>query len=151
VHPLLEDLERLLETHLRRNKVELVIEENNLGDSCVHGFADRLKQVFINLSLNAIEAMQPDGGKLMIRLLENRKEKEIGIAFIDSGLGINPLDMTLIFDPFYTTKDTGMGLGLSICYDIVRDHSGSIAVENNEDAGATFTVWLPLSNRKPAK
>jgi PAS domain S-box-containing protein len=151
LHPLLEDLERLLETHLRRNKVELVIEENNLGDSCVQGFADRLKQVFLNLSLNAIEAMQPEGGKLVIRLLENKQDKEIGIAFIDSGLGINPLDMALIFDPFYTTKDTGMGLGLSICYDIVRDHSGSIAVENNEDAGATFTVWLPLCERKSAK
>lgn len=146
LRPLLADLEMLLETHLRRNKVELVIEENDLGDTCVRGFADRLKQVFLNLSLNGIEAMQPDGGKLVIRLLENKKEKQIGIAFIDVGLGINPMDMTLIFDPFYTTKDAGMGLGLSICYDIVRDHSGSILVENNKDAGATFTVWLPLSD-----
>jgi signal transduction histidine kinase len=144
LRPLLADMEMLLETHLRRHKVELAIEENNLGDSCVRGFADRLKQVFLNLSLNGIEAMQPEGGKLVIRLLENKKEKEVGIAFVDSGMGINPMDMTLIFDPFYTTKDAGMGLGLSICYDIVRDHSGSIVVENNEDAGATFTVWLPL-------
>jgi PAS domain S-box-containing protein len=146
LRPLLADLEMLLETHLRRNKVELVIKENNLGGSCVRGFADRLKQVFLNLSLNGIEAMQPGGGTLVIRLLENKKEKEIGIAFVDEGMGINPMDMTLIFDPFYTTKDTGMGLGLSICYDIVQDHSGSIIVENNEDTGATFTVWLPLSD-----
>ena len=95
--------------------------------------------------------MQPDGGKLTIRLLENKPEKQVGIAFTDTGLGINPLDMTLIFDPFYTTKDTGMGLGLSICYDIVRDHSGTISVENNKDAGATFTVWLPLSSERPSK
>ena len=78
-----------------------------------------------------------------------KKEGKIGISFIDTGAGIPPLDMDLIFDPFYTTKDTGMGLGLSICYDIVQDHSGSITVENNADTGATFTVWLPVSDVKP--
>jgi PAS domain S-box-containing protein len=147
IQPLLDDLERLLETHLRRSKVKLVIEKSKNGEAYVVGFVDRLKQVFLNLSLNGIEAMQPNGGELVIRLL--KEDERIGIAFIDTGYGINPLDMNLIFDPFYTTKETGMGLGLSICYDIVQDHSGSITVENNEDAGATFTVWLPLSMEKP--
>ncbi|MEN8243258.1 MAG: ATP-binding protein, partial [Chloroflexota bacterium] len=146
ISPLLKDLELMLETHLRRSKVELVIEKSKFGDVYVNGFVDRLKQVLLNLSLNGIEAMQPDGGKLLIRLL--KEKTRIGIAFIDTGFGINPMDMDLIFDPFYTTKDTGMGLGLSICYDIVQDHSGSITVENNEEAGATFTVWLPLSDEK---
>ena len=56
--------------------------------------------------------------------------------------------MKFIFEPFYTSKETGMGLGLSICYDITQNHDGYINVENNPDMGATFTVWLPLSESR---
>ena len=62
IQPLLDDLELLLQTHLRRSKVELVIEKNDIGEEFVVGFVDRLKQVLLNLSLNGIEAMQPEGG-----------------------------------------------------------------------------------------
>lgn len=145
IKPLITELEVLLETHLRRNNVKLVIEKDSMGEIHALAYADRLKQVFLNISLNAIEAMQPEGGELAIRLVESDEDGMFGIAFVDTGLGINPMDMSLIFDPFYTTKEAGMGLGLSICYDIVRDHSGSITVANNDKAGATFTVWLPKS------
>jgi signal transduction histidine kinase len=100
--------------------------------------------VFLNLSLNAIEAMQPDGGDLRISITIDRAQNIVNIAFADTGSGIHEDEMSIIFDPFYTTKETGMGLGLSICYDIVHNHSGSIQVKNNPDKGVTFTVSLPL-------
>jgi signal transduction histidine kinase len=115
-----------------------------IEEMCVEVYPDQLKQVFLNLSLNAIEAMQPDGGILKIFVEEDPAEQMVQIAFSDTGSGIREDELSIIFDPFYTTKETGMGLGLSICYDIVHNHNGSIQVQNNPDKGVTFTVSLPL-------
>lgn len=110
----------------------------------VRAIPDQLKQVFLNLSLNGIEAMQPTGGKLEIIVQPDSDALRVGVKFSDTGPGIPDDDLKLIFDPFYTTKSTGMGLGLSICYDIVQNHNGLIEVKNNEAGGVTFTVWLPM-------
>jgi signal transduction histidine kinase len=111
----------------------------------VPGMVDQLKQVFLNLALNAVDAMQPQAGALTIKLCRAPDEQHIGIAFTDTGRGIAPSELTHIFEPFYTTKEMGMGLGLAICYDIVRQHQGRIAVESELGRGTTFTVWLPLT------
>jgi signal transduction histidine kinase len=144
---LLLDLEPLLETHLRRNQVTLSLPSQGLSGLRIEAYPDQLKQVFLNLSLNAIEAMQPKGGHLVVTADLSKDGKKIGIAFHDTGPGIPDADLKVIFDPFYTTKSAGLGLGLSICYDIVQNHGGSIEVFNNKDGGATFTVWLPAIQR----
>jgi signal transduction histidine kinase len=102
----------------------------------------RLKQVFVNLILNSIQAM-PEGGSLTIRTyLQN---DFLYTEFKDSGQGISPEDLPRIFDPFYTTKDTGTGLGLSISHQIVKRHCGTIHVSSTPGEGAVFKVILPVS------
>ena len=148
LRPLLADLEKLLETHLRRNNVTFDLAKGKAKGILVQAIPDQMKQVFLNLSLNAIEAMQPDGGVLKIRVKTGKRKGLVGISFSDTGHGIPEQDLKVVFDPFYTTKTTGMGLGLSICYDIVQNHNGFIEVENNADVGVTFTVWLPVQIRQ---
>ena len=102
---------------------------------------EKLKQVFVNIILNAAEAM-PDGGKLEI--ISKEIDNMIVISFSDTGEGI-PADETLrIFDPFYTTKTTGTGLGLSISYQNIKLHGGTIEVASDLNKGATFIIKLPV-------
>lgn len=140
---LMADVQLLLETHLRRNNVELIYRLNGKEQLITWGVEAHLKQVFLNLSFNAIEAMQPKGGVLRIDLGKSENQDQVWVAFCDKGPGISEKEIKFIFDPFYTTKETGMGLGLSICYDIAQNHNGNITVHNNEDEGVTFTCWLP--------
>lgn len=108
----------------------------------IRGNASLLQQVFINLFLNSIQAME-EGGTLTIAA-EN-KDREILIRITDTGEGISSDDMDKIFDPFYTTSPVGKGtgLGLSICYSVVKQHSGTIEVDSVKGQGSTFTVRLP--------
>jgi signal transduction histidine kinase len=120
-----------------------VIFENHLGDDCViTGSSDRIKQVFLNLMINAKDAM-PDGGVLKIHT--QIRNNEIEMSFSDTGKGIPAEDIPKIFEPFYTTKrESGTGLGLSVCYGIIRSHSGKISAENNAEGGATFIIRFPM-------
>lgn len=108
---------------------------------------DRLKQVFLNLMKNAVEATPP-GGTITIgtRILPvGVKEQEgVEIFFADTGCGISAEDQERIFDLFFTTKPRGSGLGLPICRRIVEDHGGELQVMSRLGEGAIFTVWLPL-------
>lgn len=106
--------------------------------------ADRnqLKQAFLNLILNAFEAM-PSGGILTITTLI--VEGEAQIAFVDSGSGIAPEHLASIFSPFFTTRRDGTGLGLAMTHRIVAGHGGRIEVASTPGAGTTFTVILPMS------
>ncbi|WP_003544474.1 ATP-binding protein [Desulfotomaculum nigrificans] len=126
---------------LRQNKIDLNKElAPDLPLAAID--ADRIKQVFVNLILNAIQAM-PGGGKLTIKTLaENDKVK---VCFSDTGGGINPDDLPRIFDPFYTTKDEGAGLGLSISYQIIHMHNGKIWVAETSPSGTTICISLPQS------
>jgi signal transduction histidine kinase len=105
---------------------------------------DQIQQVFLNLMLNAIDAM-PEGGKLIVSM--KRKDKSVEIIFSDSGSGIDEAIIDRIFDPFFTTKPPGRGtgLGLSICYGIIREHNGAITVKSNKGEGTTFTIILPAA------
>ena len=88
--------------------------------------------------------MQPLGGTLSIDMLMNDDENQVGVIFGDTGPGIDPEVMPHLFEPFATTKESGLGLGLSICYGIVQKHGGQIVVGNQPGQGARITVWLPL-------
>ncbi len=107
---------------------------------------DQLQQVFLNLFLNARDAM-PGGGELLIKTFNSNNEIVIEIA--DSGTGIDPGNLKQIFDPFFTTKQTGKGtgLGLAVCYGIVTAHGGKIEVAPNGESGTTFSVVLPVNGK----
>ena len=106
--------------------------------------AERIKQVFVNINLNAVQAM-PEGGKLII--CTGHDSDWVNISFIDTGSGISPSEVASIFDPFYTTREYGTGLGLSISHQIIKTHDGHINVDSTLGAGTKFTVNLPLSTK----
>ena len=141
---LLREVQDLLAPQLKKNQVEWC-QRDGLQPYMVSAVRDKLKQVFINLSLNAIEAMEADQeGKLTINLHTSPDSPRVGIEFHNTGKAIANEDLAHIFDPFFTTKKNGTGLGLSISYDIIRQHQGEILVESAPGMGVTFTVWLPL-------
>jgi two-component system, NtrC family, sensor kinase len=104
---------------------------------------DQVQQVFVNIILNAAEAMTK-GGSLTIRSMPSPDNSSIVITFVDTGPGIPEDVRERIFDPFYTTKEHGTGLGLSISYGIVEQHGGTISVDSTAGRGSTFTISLPI-------
>jgi signal transduction histidine kinase len=113
----------------------------------IHGNSGKLQQVFLNLLLNAKEAM-PGGGRLRVATLVNG---HVEALVSDSGAGIAPEHLKRIYDPFFTTKTTprpgdkrGTGLGLSVSYGIIQEHAGKIHVESAVGAGTTFHLEFPL-------
>lgn len=105
---------------------------------------NQLKQVFLNITLNAFHAM-PNGGFLKVFTEHDHKNNFIKIKFIDNGYGINTNILDRVFEPFFTTKEDGTGIGLSVSYNIVQQHGGFIQLESTETKGSTFTVVLPCN------
>ena len=105
--------------------------------------SSQIQQVFFNLILNAFDAM-PGGGMLTIqaRAVANGVE----LLFEDSGLGIPEELRNNIFEPFYSTKDGGTGLGLTVSYNIVTSHGGTLDLVDGRDAGACFRLFLPTGS-----
>ena len=112
----------------------------------VHGDKQHLSQVFLNLILNALDAM-PDGGHLTISVSQSFSPSFLDVEIQDTGKGIPEHVLGSIFDPFFTTKPTGKGtgLGLSVSLGIIRKHGGAIRVQSKVDQGSTFQVLLPIS------
>lgn len=125
----------LVNVELRHAKIELVRDYAH-GLSEVLGDKKQLGQVFLNLILNAIEAM-PNGGTLRI---QTTPERQIQIS--DTGVGMSTEEQERIFEPFYTGKEHGLGLGLAIVKEIVSEHGGAISVESEKGKGTTFTIIL---------
>ncbi len=149
IHKILEKVLELSMTQLERNKV--VIRRDWAANlPALYATPDHLMQVFLNLLLNAVDAM-PDGGELTIRtrLLDNELSTPgVRIEFEDNGVGIKPEILSRIFEPFFTTKPKGSGLGLSISYSIIQAHNGEIRVSSRPGEGTTFTLLLPLGEMK---
>lgn len=135
---LAESLDLVAYQASRRN---IVVIRDFPAPIAVLGDGAQLKQLFLNLFLNAVEAM-PSGGTLR---MEGRRDEtgKILASVIDTGEGIPDDRLDRIFDPFYTTKPNGTGLGLSICYHIVKTHDGDIEVKSKEGRGTTMLVRLP--------
>jgi PAS domain S-box-containing protein len=108
--------------------------------------ATQMQQVLVNLIKNAAQSMTT-GGTLTLQTGENNDS--VWISVTDTGGGIPQEQITRIFEPFYTTKKKGSGLGLMIVQRIVRAHNGRIELESNVGKGTTFRIWLPLHERKP--
>jgi len=113
----------------------------------------QIKQVLLNLFINAMEAMGDQGGRLTVKtrkLMKQVNEPWVQIEVEDSGPGISPRDLEHIFDPFYTTKHEsgereGTGLGLTIAHQIIQEHGGYIEVSSEIGHGTTFMVNLPAN------
>jgi two-component system, sporulation sensor kinase E len=104
-----------------------------------------MKQALLNLVKNALAAM-PGGGKL--RLAALRVEDEVRLTVEDSGVGISEEDLPKIFEPYFTTKENGTGLGLTITFKIVREHDGEITVTSRPGQGSCFTISLPVPQKE---
>jgi len=124
-------------------KVQLTTELARLSEINVD--QDQMKRVFLNLTINAIQAME-NGGTLTIST--KQREGAVEISFKDTGTGISKENMEKIFTPFFTTRAKGMGMGLPICKKFVESHSGSIRVESEAGKGTTFTVKLPIQQER---
>ena len=145
IHKVIGDTLSLLEHPLKTSQIR--VSANLLAEApTVTGNAGKLQQVFLNLFLNARDAM-PDGGVLDIRtaIVDGRIE----IVVTDSGAGISREHIKKIYDPFFTTKTAGKGtgLGLSVSYGIVQEHGGSISVESSVGNGTSFRLDFPLSRK----
>ena len=140
---LIDDTLGLVANQARIQKIELRSDVPKTP-VLINGNASLLQQAFMNLFMNAINAM-PDGGSLSVCL--EQVGVEVLIRIVDTGCGISSTDIDRIFDPFYTTSapGKGTGLGLSICYSIIKRHFGSIEVESAKGAGSTFLIRLPLT------
>jgi len=143
IHKSLDSILLLNKSDFRGKRISVV---RNYTEESPQIFAvpDQIKQVFLNLLTNAADSCQQRGGIITVNTWQD--DDKVAVAIKDTGIGINPNDMELIFQPFYTTKSAvkGTGLGLSVSYGIVKNHQGEIRVESEPGEGSTFTVLLPI-------
>lgn len=140
---IIEEVHSLITPHLNNSQV-IWQTTTGLKSRYINCVRDQMIEVFLNICMNAIEAMQPAGGILSVNMIRAEDKHQVGIVISDSGLGIKPEILPRIFEPFITTKESGLGLGLSICYGIIQKHDGQITVESQPGQGTSFSIWLPL-------
>lgn len=147
LHQILKDVIEFSEQIMEQSGIDVSVQLAT-SDILINGDSEMIKQVFLNIILNAQQAM-PEGGRISVMtrlapmiLLEPR-DQMAEIIFHDAGPGIAPSDMSRIFDPFFSTKENGSGLGLAIVHNIVSEHSGFISVENAPEGGMIVNVSLP--------
>lgn len=102
--------------------------------------AEQLKTCFSNIAINAVQAMT-DGGSLTITL--HPQPHNLRVEFTDTGPGIAPEALAQIFEPYFSTKETGIGLGLALTRKLIEDHGGQILVSSEVGVGTSFTIILP--------
>lgn len=136
-----EDALRLVEGRAEECGIETkIIQDGPLPP--VMGDRELLRSVFTNLVINAVEAIDGEGGSVSIKL-SNAEPNSVKVEITDSGCGISAQDISKVFEPYFSTKETGTGLGLAIVKKAVDDHGGTISVASKEGSGTTFTIILP--------
>jgi len=144
IDKLINETIQLAKNQIKLSKIKI---ETSIGEKLhpIYGDKNLLIQVFLNLFINAIDAMT-DGGTLLINVSKEKRTNFILIHIHDTGCGIPDHILSSIFNPFFTTKPTskGTGLGLSVSKGIIEKHGGNIEVESKVDEGTTFTVRLPI-------
>ncbi len=142
INELVEGILLVMEKQMRESNIKV---ETSFDDEIpeVMASTNQMRQVMLNMIKNAKEAM-PKGGTLTVRT--SREDNRVMIHIQDTGMGIPEEIRNKIFEAFFTTKQKvkGVGLGLSVCYGIIKDHSGEIKVESEEGEGTTFTISLPI-------
>jgi C4-dicarboxylate-specific signal transduction histidine kinase len=148
INELVQNVLELLKIEIRTNNIQM---ETSLANDLPSIPADRIQieQVITNLLKNAMEAMldlSAEKRRATIRTALN-VEKMLEVSIIDSGKGVEPAEFNHLFEPFYTTKQSGMGLGLSISRSIVESHGGRMEARQNEGMGMTFRFTLPMAGK----
>jgi PAS domain S-box-containing protein len=144
INALIEELAEFVRYELEEANINCVLDlEKDLPRT---GFDERyMKQALLNLIKNAQAAMDR-GGKLTIKT--EFKDGQIDILVIDTGVGISEANLSKIFEPYFTTKETGSGLGLTLVFKIVREHRGEITVKSQEEKGTRFKITLPIPQKE---
>lgn len=146
VNRILEECVSLVDNQALFHNIRIV---KHLGQDLPQVFMDpsQIQQVFMNMIINAAEAMS-GAGQLTLRTCRVSADHSVEVQFSDSGHGIKGEDLDRLFSPFFTTKEVGhgTGLGLAISYGIIKEHKGTITVESEEGQGATFTIRLPVTD-----
>ncbi len=139
VGEVIDDCCKLARNQINKQRIRFA---RNICENCpqIVGDPDQLKQVFLNILTNAIQALKPDG---LLAINIDQRDESVVVAFEDSGSGIPPERLPDIFNPFMTTKEDGTGLGLSMAQRIVEEHGGRIEVQSVLGEGSTFSVVLP--------
>ena len=132
------EAEQLLSHEFEKKNVAVDIS----GDARVFVDPQHLKQIFMNLAINALQAIS-DGGYITVKISEN--ENNAVISFSDTGSGISPRIQKDIFEPFFSSKEKGLGLGLAMCKMMAEQNSGTIQLVKSNEQGTTFNVQLPLN------
>ena len=146
LNQIVENIISLTATHMRHKEISLqFFPDPDLPT--ISAIPGQIRQVVLNLFMNAVEAMQP-GGNLSVQTQLIPSEDRVLLSVSDTGPGIDPEILPHIFEPFFTNKETGTGLGLTITNDIIRQHNGAISAENNPQGGALFKVWLPIHKKR---
>ncbi|GBD39475.1 Sensor protein ZraS [bacterium HR37] len=136
-------IEEVLEMLMPLIETRRVSLKKTLTDSTILGDRELLKQTFMNVIINSIQAIKSDNGRVEINM---REEEDFTIVDIkDNGVGIKKANMERIFDPFFSTKETGTGLGLTIVLKIMQNHNGYVRVWSEEGEGTQFSLYFPNS------
>jgi PAS domain S-box-containing protein len=145
INTAVENALRLIQSTLKKSKINLVKDlADNLPD--IEGSPHNIEQVILNIIINAAQAIDCDHGEISISTEYQIKDGNILISISDNGRGINPVIANRIFDPFVTDKRAqgGTGLGLSVSYNLINAHKGTISFKNRQDGGTLFQVFLPV-------
>lgn len=144
---IVEEVLLLTEKDLSKHRIQVDVKLHDRPKATI--VPGQIEQILLNLVINARQAM-PNGGRLKVEVKTNTRTQMAEIKVADTGMGISPDQLRMIFEPFYTTKEPdehghgGTGLGLSVCRQIIEQHHGRIRVESIVGKGSTFTVKLPL-------
>jgi len=141
VTSIFEEILQLLRPQME--KLRISVEKDFRSVPLITIDKEQMKQVILNLLMNSIQAM-PEGGQFRLEGEVSKDGQWVELSIRDSGVGIPPEDMDKLFDPFFSTKEGGIGLGLSIAHRIIDQHHGKIEVTSNPNEGTIFTVYLPI-------
>jgi signal transduction histidine kinase len=134
----------LMSKQLSEGNVKVSVDSSGKIPS-IQAVGSQIQQVFINLILNAADAM-PDGGDL--KITTHAVKGGIELIFQDNGKGIPKEKQPNIFEPFFSTKDGGTGLGLTVSYNIITAHGGTLELLTDREPGACFRIFLPVGGKQ---
>jgi len=149
INHIINEVHQLVATHLKHRNIDFIFKpDEHLPD--ISALSAQVRQVALNLVMNAVDAMD-EGGTITVETKLLNDTDEVLISVSDTGAGIDPEILPIIFEAFITNKQSGTGIGLTISHDIVLKHNGRITAENNPDKGASFKVWLPAKTKEAIK
>jgi signal transduction histidine kinase len=137
---LMEETVALVRPQAAEQSVDIDFRQSG-GNAIVRGDAERLKSCLFNIAINALQSM-PAGGHLAATV--QRSDGSVAVSISDTGVGISEESLGKIFEPYFSTKQAGFGLGLAVTKKIIEEHRGSVNVNSRVDHGTTFTVRLPV-------